>query len=701
MAGRIGSAAAILAAAGSLAIAPSAGAATGPLGLPCSEMEGVVWCASGSDPENGVDTRVESFDGVPLDVSVTLPRGEARDLPLVMLFHGFAGNHPGLPATREWARRGYAVLAYTFRGMGNSCGFAWSRALDPQGCARGWIRMADVRWDARDAQHLAGLLADEGVVDPGRIGALGISYGGAQAWLLAVLRDRVAMPDGGFAPWRSPAGRPLRIAAAVPTTTWSDFAQSLQPNGNDLDYALMPPGAGHEPRGVLKQSMMSFYYGLGLLAQVYYAPPASEPGPDLSSWFMRASAGEPFDDDSLPGLGGDVARNRSPYMLDPGAEPAPLLLASGWADDLLPAGEAIRFYNRTRALHPGAPIALHLADIGHLRARGLPAQMRAWEGAAAAWLDRFVKRDGAAPQVAGVTAWERACEGDDGGATWRAATWRAAQPGEIRFAAGERHTFDSRAGDPRVAREVDPVGGSGPCAQVIADDEPGVPVWRLPASRGYTLLGAPTVITKLEYTGSAVVVARLWDEAPDGTKRLVTRGVLRPRAPGPAVFQLNPVAWRFRDGHRPLLQLLGRDAPYLRPPNSYFEVTLDGLELRLPVNEHPGPVAAGARPPADGTTIAPPAPPVLPGGLRPAPDVGSLSAAAHRRGRRCRRMRVTLTADGAVAVTRVAFRSRRARRLDRRAPFAAKLPAGPWRAIAKLADGRAYEYRGEPPCRRR
>ena len=679
---------------GGLALATPAGASAGPLGLPCHDVHGVRWCASNGDPAGGPDTRVRSFDGVPLDVSVTLPPRGASRLPLVMHFHGFAGAHPGPEVTARWARRGYAVLAYSFRGMGDSCGYPESRSLDPAGCARGWIRVGDVRYDARDAQHLAGLLVDEGVADPQRIAAEGYSYGGAQAWLLAVLRDRVALPDGSLVPWRSPAGVPLRIAAAAPSTTWSDFAQALQPNGNDHDWAVVPAGAGHEPRGVLKQSLVSSYFALGLY-RAYYPPPGAEPGPDFSAWFTRASLGEPFDDDSAAGLGGDVSRYRSPYNLDPAGAPAPLLLSAGWADDLMPASEVVRFHNRTRAQHPEVPVALHLADIGHLRARSLPAQEAAWRDAVDAWIDHFLLGRGARPP--GVTAYERNCDaGEERGAIWRGSAWRSLQPGEIRFVSGERHVFDARGGDPRVARDADPVGGVGPCGVVAFSAEPGVPQWRLPATGGFTLLGAPTVISTLSFSERALVAARLWDEAPDESKRLVTRGVYRPARPGRAVFQLNPVAWRFRAGHRPLLQLLGRDAPFVRPANSWFEVTVDGLELRLPVHARPGPVLAGGEPPADGRTVGPPAPPVLPRGLPAAPGVGGLRVAAAG----CRPMRLALAAEESLGVTRVAFRAQGRRVVDRRPPFRAALRRGPWSALAVLADGRSYEYRGAAPCRR-
>ena len=33
-------------------------------------------------------------------------------------------------------------------------------------CDRGWIHLADHRYEVRDTQHLLGLLADQGVVRP-------------------------------------------------------------------------------------------------------------------------------------------------------------------------------------------------------------------------------------------------------------------------------------------------------------------------------------------------------------------------------------------------------------------------------------------------------------------------------------------------------------------------------------------------------
>jgi dienelactone hydrolase len=156
---------------------------------------------------------VRSFDGVPLDVDVTLPPTGDGPFPAILLLHGQGGTKTSFQGTAgeytNWgfARRGYAVVTPTARGFGASCGSPASRT---GGCERGWARLADIRYEVRDIQHLTGLLVDEGVVRADAIGATGISYGGGISTMLAHLRDRVRRTNGSFAPWRSPEGR--RIA---------------------------------------------------------------------------------------------------------------------------------------------------------------------------------------------------------------------------------------------------------------------------------------------------------------------------------------------------------------------------------------------------------------------------------------------------------------------------------------------------------
>ena len=109
------------------------------------------------------------------------------------------------------------------RGFGNSCGALASRTLPD--CATGWVRLLDTRYEIHDFQYLAGLLVDEGLAQPKRIGAIGESYGGGSSIMLATLRDRIMKTDGTLAPWTSPKGTPMRIAGAAPTIPWIPVAR--------------------------------------------------------------------------------------------------------------------------------------------------------------------------------------------------------------------------------------------------------------------------------------------------------------------------------------------------------------------------------------------------------------------------------------------------------------------------------------------
>jgi len=185
---------------------PGPARAAEPLGLvDCRPVDGLRQCSG----------LVETWDGVPLDTTVTLPRGPAKALPLVVEIHGLGNSKheyldPGSTAYTDnaygWARDGYAVLTYTARGFWGSCGTPESRAASPVACARGYIHLADARYEVRDTQELVGRLVDEGVADPKRIGVTGDSYGGGQSFMLAALNDRVMLPDGRLVRWRSPAG---------------------------------------------------------------------------------------------------------------------------------------------------------------------------------------------------------------------------------------------------------------------------------------------------------------------------------------------------------------------------------------------------------------------------------------------------------------------------------------------------------------
>lgn len=597
-----------------LALAPAAGAAVPSVlggAVDCNvEADGVRFCG-------GSETTVPTFDGVPIDVNVALPpepaTGPDGDYPLVGMYHGWGGSELGLGSMRRFADRGYAVFSMSDRGWGHSCGGQSPTRFTLPCLQGGHNRLLDTRYEVRDAQEFAGRLVDEGLVDPQRIGSIGGSYGGGMSMSLGALRDRKMLPDGTLVPWTSPQGTPMRIAATTPEIPWTDLAYSLTPNGRTLDYVADAPYTPG-PIGVLKQSFVAGLYGTGQ-ASSNYAAPGTDPDADLNNWYAFLNAGEPYDQSPLAAdIVDEVTTHHSSYYIDPSTPPAPMLISNGWTDDLFPPDEAIRFYNRTHSLHPGADISLMFLDYGHQRGQNKSADTALLRAKEDAWFDHYLKDEGTAP-TQGVTTLTQTCPSSAASAgPYTAASWADIAPGEIRFTDAAPKVIAPAAGDPAVARAFDPIAGGGACASTSSADQPGTATYRLdPApAGGYTLMGLPTVLVDIASPSpTSQVAARLLDVAPGGTQTLVGRALYRPASGVDAtrqVFQLHPNGWRFEPGHVAKLELLPNDAPYGRASNGQGPVTVSNLELRLPVLEEPGTGPALEPAPKfvpDGYTLAP------------------------------------------------------------------------------------------------
>jgi predicted acyl esterase len=597
---------------GGLALAPAAQAA-----IP-SVFDGV---SCGPQPSAGnvrlCSGATHTFDGTKIDTNVILPPAPATGAdgpyPTIGTFHGWGGSKIGLNGrTRAWASRGYAVFSMSDRGWGNSCGAQDPDRTTPQ-CDNGYIHLMDDRYEVRDAQYLLSLLADEGVTKPTKIGVTGPSYGGGISMALAALRDRIMLPDGNLAPWRSPGGLSMGIAAAAPEIPWTDLAYSLMPNGRTLDYVADAPYGNRV--GVEKQSFVAGLYALGQLSG-NYAPPGQDPDADLTTWFALINAGEPYDGNPLTAdILDEITSHHSSYYIDQSQAPAPLLISNGWTDDLFPADEAIRFYNRTRTQYPGAMVDLFFMDYGHQRGQNKSADTAVLQARQEAWFDYFLKGQGSKPQAGQVETLTKACGGPSAG-PYVASTWAKLAPGEVRYSSALPQTVSPVAGDPTVARAFDPIAGGGACATAPAPDQPGAATYRLPAASGagYTLMGSPTVIAGINSIGPhSQLAVRLLDVAPDGNETLVARALYRPEvnsgpAPTQQVFQLHADGWKFAPGHVAKLELLPNDTPYGRVSNGQLPVAVSNLELRLPVFERPG------------NGIQTPAPKVVPAGYALARD---------------------------------------------------------------------------------
>ncbi len=476
-----------------------------------------------------------------------------------------------------FAQRGYAVVNYSARGWGNSCGVPASRT---PACVHGWIHLADQRWEARDAQELLGLMVDAGLADPDGLGATGVSYGGGQSLELAGLRDRIRGGDGKLAPWRSPGGRRLRIAAAWPRWPWVDLAAALLPNGRFRDDRARSVLSTGKPIGVDKLSYAEILLAIAQNS-AFLTMPNEDPTCDLSTWAAALEVGEPYAvkvravEDELHAFHGAVGLVRR-------RRPAPLLLMSGFTDDLFPASQALRVH---LALRHERQAVLQLGDLGHPRAQNKLDEYALYNEQGARFFDSYLRKIGTPPAPGSVTVFTQTCPATaPAGGPFTAAAWEDLATGTFRLGDAAPQTVTSDGGDPAVAMATDPILGFGACAMVPARDAPGTAVYTA-ASPGFTLIGQPTLTAHVRTKGPfGQIVGRLWDVRPDGQQTLIARGVyrLRPHQKGRILFQLEGNAYEFAAGHTVRLELVGSSPPTFRPSNGTFSVTVEEAEVALP-----------------------------------------------------------------------------------------------------------------------
>src|SRR2546428_239067 len=102
-----------------------------PFGHACKAENGVRFC-----PTETLEQRVPTFDGIPLDADVTLPPTGEGPFPVIVMMHGWGGSKAGFESSSPagdgnetfdynnvyYAQQGFAVLNYSARGWGRSCG---------------------------------------------------------------------------------------------------------------------------------------------------------------------------------------------------------------------------------------------------------------------------------------------------------------------------------------------------------------------------------------------------------------------------------------------------------------------------------------------------------------------------------------------------------------------------------------------------
>jgi fermentation-respiration switch protein FrsA (DUF1100 family) len=467
-----------------------------------------------------------------------------------------------------FASRGYAVLNYSARGHGAS---------------EGEIGLASKHVEVRDTRHLTGLLVDDATsrdrlarIDRRKIGVIGSSYGGGQAWLLLTTRGAGASD---FGSWRSPAGRMLRLAALIPGYTWTDLLEALLPGG----------GPRGRPFGVGKLAIVD-----GLTATANAKLP-----PRTLGWIARLNAGEPYE------LGDRVVADARRALIEERSalyqedffralrrsrgRPVPVLVGQGWTDPIFPVGEALRMYDRLRAARPRYPIQLYLGDFEHLTAFVRVADLRYFHRLGNRLLNRELLGLPPRPRF-DVRSAPSTCDPDRFGPVVRARTFRRLALDRVRLdLAGPKRALSPAPSARAIA--TDPLLTSlrigRTCIRTPLAPPPGVAAWSFPVERGFTLRGLPRLELRFRTpTQDVQLNSRLWDVTPDGERTLVTRGakrVLRHGLGSTTVrYRLFGNHWRFAAGHRLELEVVPDDGPYLRTNNFPAVVTIEQGQLSLP-----------------------------------------------------------------------------------------------------------------------
>ena len=567
---------------------PAMAHATGeptPFGHGCKVQGGVRFC-----PTETLTERVPSWDGVPLDADVTLPATGSGPFPTIVMLHGWGTSKAEFENNGDaalFASKGYAVLTYSARGWARSCGTAESRVETPA-CEKGYVHLSDTRYESRDSQYLLGLLADEGITQPKAIGAMGASYGGGQSIELAYLKNRTRLPNGSFVPWKSPGGKRMKLAAAFPIAGYSDLVAAQEPNGRFLDTGVAPHGQSYEPFGVPLESIDYALYIEGYYLGAYYAAEGENPEADPTKWHNLQFAGEPWTAESEH-AGEQIYDYHDAYGVPLHGSPAPLLMIQGWTDDVFPVEQALRVYNQVRASK--GYVSLLVGDVGHPPASNKSNTSLDFALKSVKFFGAKLKHEGKPPKNGSVTAYTQTCpKSAPADGPFVAKEWSKLATHNVTFGSDAGQTFTSAGASATIATGFDPIvenqneNGGNVCKETKSETEPNTATYTT-TSPGFTMMGLPTITADVATTGAyGQIDGRLWDVLPSGEEILVTRGVYRltENQTGSIKFQLNGNGYEFAKGDTVKLELLGRDAPYLRASNTSFNVEVSNLSAALP-----------------------------------------------------------------------------------------------------------------------
>ncbi len=589
------------------------------LGTPGLRGSGVT--AARSAPTKTSDQRVRSWDDTPLQVDVTLPATGGGPWPTIVMLPGYGGSDgvswdgnggsttygsAGDDYSANWfAQHGYAAVTMNFRGVGYSCGPVYAQSAttdvnrlpDMGACTNVNFEFADQRYDAHDVQSVLGQLVDEGIAKPDALGATGESLGSLVTSELALLYNRVRLLNGGFAPWKSPAGVPLHIAAAYPIWGIADLMDGVAPNGRFLSFEPSTATSDGTPVGAVKLSVP-----MSIAAE---SPEATWTVPSATQFdLLTDSVYSELAAPDGPGAAALVSEIRDYHQaigMPIGSGVAPILIEDGWADGLVDgATQALRMADYLKETAPHAKVALQLTDVGHAVAANKPADMDPLDLQATAFFDHYLQGAAGGPAPGSVTAYSATCPASAAsGGPYEAQGMTALGPGAVRFASTAAQTV-AAGGDPTIGFALDPIVGTGEesaatgadpqCQTFTARDMPGTAVYTQPVTQTFTMLGLPTMRMHVATIGNnGQLDARLWDVAPDGSETYVTRGTyeLTNNQNGTITWQMWGGGHTFPKDDTMRVELMAQDVPIERPSTQPFAATVSDFTIELPSHQPP------------------------------------------------------------------------------------------------------------------
>lgn len=518
-----------------------------------------------------------AVDGTLLDVTLTLPIGATRPMPLVVLIHGYAGskNSSG-DLVPPLLAEGYAVLRYSTRGFGDS----W-----------GQVNMVDVHAEVADMRSMIAQVVDEPRfhLNADAVAVTGASYGGGHSWLAALEPT-----------FTSPRGNAVRVRTVVPIAAWSDLLYGLIPNGRERESIDHPGGA--------KLSYINGLYVSGF-RQENSARPYSNYPDYFIAWHADINADEPNDIDPIfRGAVDGLAGYRSiwwqqTFWSDVAAAHVPVFTVQGFTDDLFPMSEAKRMILALQSLDPAYPVTAYFGDIGHPRASNKTGEVDYVLGLIKTWLAWYLKGAGTAPPNVVYAAFTRPRDEPFSPANvitvptlGALATSSVSKTFDALPATLVNPATDPLSGffwDPLVmegARELKPLPVP-PESPLV----PGslatydVPVSELSGGSALTIAGQPTV-TLHAFTAAYRVQldVRLFD-VTGTTKQLVTRGTYTLQSPtGLTIGDVDVTIptygnlYRVEAGHALRLELTNVDSPYITPSRVPSATIVSSVKLDIP-----------------------------------------------------------------------------------------------------------------------